>query len=119
MRGECWIFFSLDQILATGGFYGFNNIVIKITAVHAEKDFQIICFDMGNDFFDHFSSTVCGICIAASYKSSNICLQFITECKLDVVTVVPKLFGIKSFDRTFLVTFHVDNTAVDIDGDGF
>jgi hypothetical protein len=29
------VFFS-DQILATGGFYAFYDIVIEITAVHAE-----------------------------------------------------------------------------------
>ena len=37
------------------------------------------------------------------------------ESKLEVVTVVPKLFGIVSFDRTFLVTFYVNYTAIDID----
>jgi len=70
---------------------------------------------MGNDFFDHFSGTVCSIRVTASYKSSDISLQFITESKLEVETVVPKLFGIVSFDRTFLVTFYVNYTAIDID----
>lgn len=60
---------------------------------------------MGNDFFDHFSCAVCSIRVAASYKSSDIGLQFITESKLEVVTVVPKLFGIVSLDRSFLVSF--------------
>src|SRR5450759_1045075 len=74
---------------------------------------------MGNDFFDHFSCAVCSIRVAASHKSSDIGLQFITESKLEVVTVVPKLFGIVSFCRSFLVTFHIDHTAVNIDGNGF
>jgi len=52
---------------------------------------------MGNDFFDHFSSAVCGICVAASYISSDISLQLITKSELDVVTVVSRLLGIVSF----------------------
>lgn len=46
-------------------------------------------------------------------------LKYKTERKLQVVTAVSTLFGIESFDRTFLVAFHVDHTAVDINGDGF
>ena len=74
---------------------------------------------MGNDFFDHFSCAICSIGVAASHKSSDVSLQFITESKLDVVTGVARLFGIVSFGSTFLVTFHVDHTAVNINGDGF
>lgn len=118
MRGKRWIFFSLDNILATGAFYGFNNTVIEITAIHAKQDFQIIRFYLGNDFFNHFSRAVCGIRVAAAHKSSDKGFQFIAESKLQVETVIARLFGIESFDRTLLVAFHVDHTAVDINGDG-
>lgn len=60
-----------------------------------------------------------GICVAATYKSSGISLQFIAEGELEVVTVVPELFGIVSSDSTFLVAFHIDHTAVAINGDDF
>jgi len=75
----------------------FNDFVIKVPAVHAEQDFQIIRFDLGYDCFDQFCSAVCGVRVAASYKASNIGLQFITEGKLNVVTVVPRPFWIVSF----------------------
>jgi hypothetical protein len=40
---------------------------------------------------------VCGIYVAASYKSSDISLQLITISELDVVTVVSRLLGRLSF----------------------
>jgi len=55
----------------------------------------------------------------ASHIVGQVSLDFIAEGKLEVVAVVPKLFRIVSFDRSFLVTFHVDHTVVDIDGNGF
>ena len=81
-----------------GAFYGFNNIFIEIpTVVHTEQDFQIIRFDLSYDCFDRFCSAVCGVRVAAAHKASNIGLQFITEGKLEIVTVVPRPFWIVSF----------------------
>lgn len=73
-------------------------------------------FYLGNDFFDHFGSAVCGICVAAPTKSIDISLQLITKSKLGVVTVVSRLLGIVFFYSTFLVSFHIDHTAVDMNG---
>ncbi len=42
-------------------------------------------------------SSVGGWSVAVAHKASNIVLQFITEGKLDVVTVVPRPFWIVSF----------------------
>ena len=113
------IFFSFDQILSAGAFYGFNNIFIEIPTAHTEQDFQIIRFNLGSDFFDHFCSAVCGTRVAAAYKSSDISLQFVAESKLQVVTAISRLFGVVSLERSLLVTFHIDYTAVNINGDGF
>jgi len=119
LRSERWIFFSLDQILATSRLDCFNNIVIKISTIHAEQDFEIIRFNMGNDFYNHFGCAIGSVCAAASYKSSDISLQIIAEGELDVVTVVPEVLGIVSFDSTFLIIFYIDHTVVDINGDDF
>lgn len=72
-----------------------------------------ICFDLRNDFFDQFSRTVCGIRVAAAHKSSDKSLKFIAEGKLNVVTVVPRLFGIVPFDSALLMAFHVDHDDKD------
>jgi hypothetical protein len=53
-------------------------------------------FDIGDDFFDHFSRAIGCISVTASHKSSDVCLEFITESKLDVVTQVAKLDWITS-----------------------
>ena len=73
---------------------------------------------MSKDFFNQFSSAICSKSVAASHKSSDIGLKFITESKLDVVTRVANLFWIISFCRSFLMGFYADHTAVNIDGDG-
>jgi hypothetical protein len=45
--------------------------------------------------------------------------DLIAEGKLEVVTGVAQLLRIVSFGGPFLVTFHVDHTAVDVDRDSF
>jgi len=57
--------------------------------------------------------------LPTAYKSSDKSFDFVAECKLDVVTIVSKLLRVVSFDCAFLVTFHVDHTAVNIYDDGF
>ena len=74
---------------------------------------------MGHDFLDHSCRTIGRICVSTSYKSRQVSLDFITESKLNVVTRVARLLGIVAFDGPLLMTFHVDNVAVHINGDGF
>ncbi len=74
---------------------------------------------MGNDFFYHFCCAIGSIWVAATYKFSDTSLQFVAEDELDVVIVVSKLFRIVSFYSAFLVAYHVDHAAVDINGDDF
>lgn len=71
---------------------------------------------MGNDFLAHFSYAICSIGVVTSNKSGGGGLQFIKKGKLEVVS---KLFVIVPLGRIFLVSFHVDHTAINIDDDGF
>jgi len=68
---------------------------------------------------DQFSSAIGSIRVAAAHKSSDISVQFIAQDELYVVTVAHRLFGIVSSDSTFLVAFHVDHAAVNINGNRF
>lgn len=67
----------------------------------------------------HFCSALCGLCVAATYKSNDISLQFGAQSKLKVLTAISRLFGVVSLERSLVVTFHVDYVAVNINGDGF
>jgi hypothetical protein len=74
---------------------------------------------MGNNFFDHFGSAVCGVRVAAAHKASNVGLQFITEGKLDVVTQITGFFWIITLRCSLLMTFDIDHAAVDVNGNRF
>jgi hypothetical protein len=74
---------------------------------------------MGHDFLDHACRTIGCIGVPTSDISRQVSLDFIAEGKLDVVTWVTGLFRIVSFGGPLLVTFHIDHTAVHINGDGF
>jgi len=74
---------------------------------------------MGNDFFDNFGSTLCGICVASSYKSSDISIQFIAKGKLDVVKSNYLVFWILTLCCSLLMTFTIDHPAVNINGERF
>jgi len=56
-----------------------------------------LSFKSGNNLFNQFSSTICGVCITASNKTSDIGFEFITKGELDVVAPVTKLFRIVTF----------------------
>jgi hypothetical protein len=74
---------------------------------------------MRNDLLEHSRCTIGCIGVPASDIARQVGFEFITESELDVVTGVAWFFGIVSFGCLLLVTFHVDQAAVHIDGDGF
>jgi hypothetical protein len=70
-------------------------------------------------FRAHSRRTIGCVGVPASYIARQVGLEFITEGEPEVVTGVAWLFGIVSFGCPFLVTFHVNHAAVNINGNGF